>query len=83
MGMQFELISPANSVQENSAVSISFITPNGAIQILNNHAPMLAEITEPKVCVKTIEKERTFLVKGAFVTVENNKITILAAEYEE
>ena len=84
MEFTFSLIAPYKNVSAFEISSVSFRTPEGAIQIFKNHAPMIAELTAETVIVKLPNgAARTFKVTNGLVSVDGKGVEIFATEYSE
>lgn len=55
-------------------------TVEGDIGILPGHTPILAQLSEYDIKVRTGEGEQTFPVGGGFMTVKDDRVIILAEE---
>ena len=78
MPLQVELVSPEEDLFTGEAEFLRAKTVEGEIGILPNHAPLLAQLAECDVKVRTASGEQIFPVAGGFMTVKDNKVIILA-----
>ena len=77
--LQVELVSPEKKVFSGEAVSVSARTLDGDLGILTDHAPLLGVLVDGKVVIKgTDGSTNEFNVSGGFLSVSNNRVSILA-----
>ncbi len=77
--LQVELVSPEKKVWSGEAVSVSARTLEGDLGILNDHAPLLGVLVDGKVTIKGTDGTTSeFNVAGGFLSVSNNRVSILA-----
>ena len=77
--MKIEILSPEKMLFNGEISMARFPGTEGSFQILNNHAPMIATITEGYINFRTVDgKEDSVHVKGGIVEVQKNKILVLA-----
>jgi len=77
--LQVELVSPEKKVWSGEAVSVSARTLEGDLGILTDHAPLLGVLVDGKVVIKgTDGSVSEFNVNGGFLSVSNNRVSILA-----
>jgi F-type H+-transporting ATPase subunit epsilon len=77
--MKVEIITPEATLYTGDASLVSLPGADGALGILNNHAPLISSLGKGIVKVKeTNGKEQRFEVKGGTVEVNKNKVIILA-----
>ena len=77
--LNVELVSPEKKVFSGEAVSISARTLEGDLGILTDHAPLLGVLVDGKVVIKgTDGSVSEFNVNGGFLSVSNNRVSILA-----
>ena len=77
--LQVELVSPEKKVWSGEAVSVSARTLEGDLGILTDHAPLLGVLVDGKVVIKgTDGSTNEFNVSGGFLSVSNNRVSILA-----
>jgi F-type H+-transporting ATPase subunit epsilon len=78
MTLKVELVSPTARVWSGEATSVSTRTIEGDIGILTNHTPLFAVLVDGKVVIHGINGENTeFSVSGGFLSVANNRVSIL------
>jgi F-type H+-transporting ATPase subunit epsilon len=77
--LNVELVSPEKKVFSGEAVSVSARTLEGDLGILTDHAPLLGVLVDGKVIIKgTDGSTNEFNVSGGFLSVSNNRVSILA-----
>jgi F-type H+-transporting ATPase subunit epsilon len=77
--LKVELVSPEKKVWSGDAVSVSARTLEGDLGILTDHAPLLGVLVDGKVVIKgTDGSVSEFNVNGGFLSVSNNRVSILA-----
>ena len=77
--LNVELVSPEKKVFSGEAVSVSARTLEGDLGILTDHAPLLGVLVDGKVTIKgTDGSTNEFNVSGGFLSVSNNRVSILA-----
>ncbi len=77
--LQVELVSPEKKVWSGEAVSVSARTLEGDLGILTDHAPLLGVLVDGKVTIKGTDGTISeFNVAGGFLSVSNNRVSILA-----
>ncbi|HAE34225.1 MAG: ATP synthase F1 subunit epsilon [Chitinophagales bacterium] len=81
--MQVEILSPEKKVFSGEADSVQFPGTTGSFQVLNNHAAMIASLTNGTVSVKTGKETLRFRISGGFVEVLNNVLSVLVEGAEE
>ena len=77
--LNVELVSPEKKVWSGEDVSVSARTLEGDLGILSDHAPLLGVLVDGKVTIKgTDGSVSEFNVAGGFLSVSNNRVSILA-----
>ena len=77
--LNVELVSPEKKVWSGEAVSVSARTLEGDLGILTDHAPLLGVLVDGEVVIKGTDRStNTFSVAGGFLSVSNNRVSILA-----
>ena len=73
-----ELVTPAERVWSGEAQMVSARTVEGDLGILPGHAPLFGVLVDGKVTIKATDGTATdFLVHGGFLSVSNNRVSIL------
>ncbi|MBL7812811.1 MAG: F0F1 ATP synthase subunit epsilon [Bacteroidetes bacterium] len=75
--MQVEILTPDKSLYAGDADVITLPGINGSFQILDNHAPMIANLAKGQVSIKSGSQEESFSVAGGLVEVLKNKVVVL------
>jgi len=76
--MQVEILSPEKKVFSGEADSVQFPGITGSFQVLNNHAAMIAALTNGNIKVSHKKNgEQLFAITGGFVEVLNNTVSVL------
>lgn len=65
------------NVFAGEAVSVTLKTTEGEITILPNHEPMVANLAQGAVTVRTKEGPENFEIEGGVLEVSNNQVTVL------
>jgi F-type H+-transporting ATPase subunit epsilon len=77
--LNVELVSPEKKVWSGEAVSVSARTLEGDLGILTDHAPLLGVLVDGEIVIKgTDGSTNSFNVAGGFLSVSNNRVSILA-----
>jgi F-type H+-transporting ATPase subunit epsilon len=77
--MKVEIITPEATLFTGEASLVALPGADGALGILNNHAPLISSLGKGTVKIKDNNgKEMRFDVKGGTVEVNQNKVIILA-----
>ena len=77
--LKVELVSPEKKVWSGEAVSVSARTLAGDLGILTDHIPLLGVLVDGKVVINgTDGSVSEFNVNGGFLSVSNNRVSILA-----
>ncbi|MDL2290108.1 ATP synthase F1 subunit epsilon [Paludibacteraceae bacterium OttesenSCG-928-F17] len=75
--MTLEIISPEKILYSGEVEAVMLPGINGLFTILNNHAPIISALTAGKLRYRTIDQEVVYLeIKGGFVEMDNNHITV-------
>ena len=77
--IKVELVAADRVVWSGEAATVIARTTEGDVGVLANHAPMLAVLVQGAVEVHTVEGESwSAVVDGGFLSVANNRISILS-----
>jgi F-type H+-transporting ATPase subunit epsilon len=78
MTLKVELVSPTERVWSGEATSVSARTVEGDIGVLTDHAPLFGVLVDGALIIKGIDGSTTeFTVSGGFLSVANNRVSIL------
>lgn len=82
MPLQVEVVTAEEELFAGEAEFVLARTTEGEIGILPGHIPLLAQLVEFEIKVRTGGGEQTFPVGGGFMTVKEDRVIILAEEPE-
>jgi F-type H+-transporting ATPase subunit epsilon len=78
-----EVVSPDKRVWSGEATMVSARTLEGDIGILPNHAPVLGVLVDGKVSIKAADGNNVeFVINGGFLSVSNNRVSVLGQSAE-
>jgi F-type H+-transporting ATPase subunit epsilon len=78
MTLNVELVSPTQRVWSGQASFVSARTVEGDLGILSDHAPLFGVLVDGAVSIKGVDGTTTsFTVSGGFLSVANNRVSIL------
>ena len=78
MTLKVELVSPIQRVWSGDATSVSARTIDGDLGILTGHTPLFGVLVDGVVRITSVDGSTTdFNVSGGFVSVSNNRVSIL------
>ena len=78
MALTVELVSPTERVWSGEATFIAARTIEGDLGVLPNHSPLFGVLVDGEVRIKaTNGSEQSFTVHGGFISVANNRVSIL------
>jgi len=78
MTLNVELVSPAERVWSGEATFVSARTVEGELGILTDHSPLFGVLVDGAVSIKGTDGTTTeFKVSGGFLSVSNNRVSIL------
>ena len=78
MTLKVELVSPTERVWSGEATSVSARTVEGDIGVLTDHAPLFGVLVDGQVSIKGTDGTiNEFGVSGGFLSVANNRVSIL------
>ena len=78
MTIKVELVSPSERVWSGEATFVSARTVEGDLGILTDHAPLFGVLVDGAVSIKGVDGTTTaFTVSGGFLSVSNNRVSIL------
>lgn len=77
--MHLEIIKPDAELYSGDVVSVQVPGANGLFEILNDHMPIVSNLTAGKVrVIDTNNQTEYFEISGGVIEMNNNKITVLA-----
>lgn len=80
--MQLEILSPDKKIYSGEAVGVQMPGVTGSFEVLNNHAPMIAALATGKMRVNTGKENVIYNIKGGFVEILNNNVSVLVEGVE-
>jgi F-type H+-transporting ATPase subunit epsilon len=75
--MQVEILTPEQTLFAGEAEIVTLPGSQGSFQILDHHAPMIANLGKGTVVVGGQQSEQKFDVGGGLVEVLNNRVIVL------
>lgn len=76
--MKLEIITPERKIFEGETDMVQLPGSDGLFEILNNHAPMIAALSNGKIKIRNNNEYSFFEINGGVVEVLNNRILVLA-----
>jgi F-type H+-transporting ATPase subunit epsilon len=80
--LKVAVISPERTVFEGEADQVVVPAWDGELGILRGHAPLLALLGEGEVRIKQGGSDQRFKIKGGFLQVADNMVTVLSERAE-
>jgi F-type H+-transporting ATPase subunit epsilon len=78
MTLNVELVSPTQAVWSGQATFISARTTEGDLGVLPGHTPLFGVLVDGAVSIKAVDGSiKEFNVQGGFLSVANNRVSIL------
>lgn len=78
MSLKVELVSPTERVWSGEASFVSARTVEGDLGVLSDHSPLFGVLVDGAVSIKGVDGTITnFNVSGGFLSVANNRVSIL------
>ncbi len=75
--MQVEILTPDRPLYSGNADVVSLPGINGNFQILENHAPIIANLGKGSLTIKSGSDTQTFEINSGLVEVLKNKVVVL------
>lgn len=75
--LSVELVTPTERLWSDTAQMVSARTVEGDLGILPGHAPLFGVLVDGMVSIKTADGVTQFAVHGGFLSVSNNRVSIL------
>ena len=75
--MIVEILTPDKTLFSGEAEVVTLPGMSGSLQILKNHAPMIANLNKGTLSIKSSEGKQQFEVNGGLVEVLKNKVIVL------
>jgi len=76
--LQVELVSADRVVWSGEATMLTARTTDGEIGVLRNHAPVLSVLLPSSVQIDAADERVYAVIDGGFLSVANNRISVLA-----
>lgn len=78
MSLNVELVSPTERVWSGQAKFVATRTIEGDLGVLPDHSPLFGVLVDGKVRIDSVDGEsKEFNVSGGFISVANNRVSIL------
>ena len=78
MTLNVELVSPTQQVWSGQATFVSARTIEGDLGVLPGHSPLFGVLVDGAVSIKAVDgTTKVFKVQGGFLSVSNNRVSIL------
>ena len=78
-----KLIAPDGVKYESSATAVFLPTPDGTIEILPDHMPLVALLAPGEISIHDNTETKSLVTEGGIVEIGNNLVKILADTAEE
>jgi len=76
--LKVEVVTPEKRVWSGEATMVSARTLDGDLGVLPNHTPLLGVLADGTVSVKSSDGSvNDFVINGGFISVSNNRVSIL------
>jgi len=75
--MQVEILTPEKTLFSGEADIVTLPGANGSFQVLDQHAPMIANLGKGTVVVGSKQASEEFNVNGGLVEVLENRVIVL------
>jgi F-type H+-transporting ATPase subunit epsilon len=75
--MNIEILTPEGQIYTGEGDSVQLPGVDGRFEVLNNHAPLIAALASGSLRIKNGSDQTTFEVKGGFVEVLRNQVSVL------
>lgn len=77
MSLQIEIFSPSSSLFKGEATSLLAPAAKGQVEIFPEHTDYLTSLSEGLLQVNSPSGNQDYQVKGGFLKVSQNKVTVL------
>lgn len=82
--MNISVLTPDKEVFSGEITSVKVPGTQGQFQVLKNHAPIVSSLGAGDVTlVKASGEKMTFAIKGGFIEVLNNEVSLLLTGVQE
>jgi len=82
MPLTVDILTPERVLMQTQSDSIVVPAADGELGILENHAPLLAQLQAGQIRLRRGDKTELFAVSGGFVEVQKNHVAIFAETAE-
>lgn len=76
MSLKLKIVSPERVVYEGEVESVVVPGTLGSFEILQNHAPIISSLNKGKVEYTSNGGKQSLMVKGGFVEVRTNEVSL-------
>ena len=76
--MFLEIITPDKKIFSGDVQSVHVPGSGGQLQVLENHAPLISNISKGEIRIKTAEGDKSFAINSGVIEVLKNNLVILA-----
>lgn len=80
--LQVELVAADRMVWQGEASFVRARSIDGELGILPDHTPLLGVLVEGEVTIETGGARQTVTIDSGFLSVDHNKVTIVAAQVD-
>ena len=81
--MKLDIVTPDEIYFSGDVTSVTLPGTNGSFSLLENHAPFISSLGKGKVVYVSGGESKEFRVKGGFVEMSNNVITVCLEAIEK
>ena len=81
--MNLEILTPEEQLYSGEVEGVKMPGSLGSFEVLNNHAPLIAALTDGEIRIKTNGETKFFSIRSGFVEVLSNEVVILVEGGEE
>ncbi|RLC35360.1 MAG: ATP synthase F1 subunit epsilon [Candidatus Nealsonbacteria bacterium] len=75
--MEIKILTANKKLYEGEVKAVTFPGKEGEFQVLENHAPLFALLTQGEIIIKNSDKETRISIFSGIVKVLNNRIICL------
>ena len=78
MAPHVDILTPEKSLFKGEATAVQFPGTEGLFQILTDHAPIMASLTQGTIVIEGASGRTTVEIQGGVVEVSQNLVSVLA-----
>ncbi|HAB32137.1 MAG TPA: hypothetical protein DCL07_01990 [Cryomorphaceae bacterium] len=78
MALHVDILTPEKSLFKGEATAVQFPGTEGLFQILTDHAPIMASLTQGTIVIEGASGRTTVEIQGGVVEVSQNLVSVLA-----